>query len=64
MYPWDKWFDGKIYQLDNGDDFTATKTENFRTTVSKAAKERQVKVRTAVVNDGKSLVVQMTGPAE
>jgi hypothetical protein len=57
-FPWDQWFNGKIWQLDNGEDFTATKTENFRTTVGKAAKDRGIKVKTAVTNEGKSLVVQ------
>lgn len=57
-YPWDLWLNGKVWQLDNGDDFIATKTTNFRQAVIKAAKAKGLKAKVAVVNDGKSLVVQ------
>lgn len=56
-YPWDEWFDGKIRQLDVGEDFDA-KIESFRSTISGAAKDRGIRVRTATTNGGKSIVVQ------
>lgn len=59
-YPYDQWFNGKVWQLDAGEDFDV-KMSSFRSTIIAAAKDRGVKVRTAAVNDGKSLVVQKTG---
>lgn len=56
-YPLDEWFNGKVWQLDAGEDFDA-KPENIRITLSKAAKARDGKLRTALVNDGKSVVIQ------
>lgn len=60
QYPWETWFDGKIRQLEGGDDFTC-KLSSFRSTVAKEAKARKVKIRTAIVNGGKDLVVAKIG---
>lgn len=58
QYPYDEWFNGKIWQLENGEDFTAVKTANFRGSLLEVARKRGLKIRTAIVNDGKSLVIQ------
>lgn len=60
-YPWDEWFNGKIWQLDAGEDFDI-KMVSMKSIVSKTAKDRGVRVKTATVNDGKSLVIQQVGP--
>jgi hypothetical protein len=56
-YPFDEWFNGKIWRLDAGEDFSSA-PETFRTTLSKTARARGIKIRTAMVNDKKSIVVQ------
>lgn len=56
-YPLDEWLNGKILELTFGEDYHC-QPENLRATLSKAAKDRGGKVRTALVNDKKSLVVQ------
>lgn len=57
LYPLNDWLSGKIYELTFGEDYHC-KPENLRATLSKAAKTRGGKVRTALINDGKSLVIQ------
>lgn len=58
-YPWETWFNGKPWQLDAGEDFDATlKPESFRATARSAAQKRGGKLKAAVINDGKSLVIQ------
>lgn len=58
-YPWDEWFNGKPWQLDSGEDFEAElKIDSFRATAKSAAKKRNGTIKTAVVNDGKSIVIQ------
>jgi hypothetical protein len=57
QYDWDGWFNGKVWQLDAGEDFTS-KIASFRSTIAEAARVRGIKVRTATVNDGKSIVIQ------
>lgn len=56
-YDWSTWFNGKVWQLDAGEDFTS-KIASFRSTVAEAARTRGIKVRTATVNDSKSIIVQ------
>jgi hypothetical protein len=58
-YPWDEWLDGDPWELTSGEDFQAKlKIESFRATAKSAAKKRSGTIKTAVVNDGKSLVIQ------
>lgn len=50
-YDWDRWFDGNVWKLVEGEDFTA-KTSSFRTSVASAAKRRGHEVRTSIPEDG------------
>lgn len=50
-YDWDEWFDGRIWRLVEGEDFTA-KASSFRTSVSAAAQRRGQSVRTSIPEDG------------
>lgn len=53
-YPWEKWFDGSIWRLVGGEDFTVP-AENFRRGVLEAARQHGVAIRTSVV-DGDVIV--------
>ena len=55
-YPLDQWFDGSIWQLERGQDFTV-QTQNMRGVLSAAAKSRGMCLRTRILSDTQ-LVVQ------
>jgi len=48
-YPWDEWLDGDVWKLTQGEDFTASMS-NFRGLVYMKAQDRQLQVRTRVVD--------------
>ena len=54
-YPWNEWFDGRIYKLVQGEDFE-TSPLGFRSSIYNAAARHDVKVRTSVVDGG--IVIQ------
>ena len=58
QYPYDDWFDGALWRLRRGEDFTVTPT-SMRTTIYSAAKRRGVTVETRLV--GGVLLIQRTG---
>lgn len=60
----DKWFDGRIVQLDYGDEpwWPETRdTESVRTGLHTIAKSRGISIRTQVSNDGYTITFQATG---
>lgn len=46
-YPWDEWFDGNVWQLEQGRDFESS-PERMRQMVGMTARKRGLKVRTSV----------------
>lgn len=64
-YDWNSLFDGSIWELVQGEDFTVS-AQSFRGAVYAAKVARGVEVKSAkVVRDGKTIVVlQMTGTAK
>lgn len=56
-YPWDDWFDGRIWCLVRGVDFD-TECRLFRSAITSKAKARRVKVRTSVKTDLNRVYVQ------
>lgn len=54
-YDWDTWFNGDIWQLEQGEDFEVDPA-SFRSTITAAARRYEVSVRTAV--NGNSVVLQ------
>lgn len=58
-YPWDEWFDGQLWELVPGKDFTGS-AAGIRSSAYNAAKVRGVKVRT-YYKDGKVYVQKVKG---
>ena len=54
-HPWRQWLDGRIWQLQHGEDFHC-KVESFRTAAFVAARRHGIKIRTSVVEGG--IVIQ------
>jgi hypothetical protein len=46
MYPYDEWFDGRVWTLKRGEHYT-TVEETFRQTVSMAGRNRNLVVKTS-----------------
>jgi hypothetical protein len=57
VHPWDKWFDGAIWELKSGEDFQAT-TKSMRKMTSDMGARKGFQVKTSVVGD--VLYVQAT----
>ena len=55
QYPWDDWFDGRIWQLEPKEDFDGPATSLERV-IRTSANRRRLKVRVRI--DGKNIVVQ------
>ena len=49
-YPWDEWFDGKMRKLQHGVDYEL-ETRNMQRGILKKARQRNVRIRTAVEDD-------------
>lgn len=47
-YPWDKWLDGKVWELTGGEDFTVP-SKSFRSAAAQAAVTRGGEIKTAVL---------------
>lgn len=66
-YPWDDWFNGDIWVLEHGRDFTA-KLASFRVIAYAAARRRGVRLKTGLNPDGQSIAIQaiplVTVPAD
>lgn len=66
-YPYAQWFDGQMWALKEGEDFT-TSVDSLRGAINSAKNKRGVQVRTASVLDpatGKHIVtIQKTGTLE
>ena len=56
-YPYDKWFDGKIWELTSKIDFDVN-IDSLRVCIYNAAKRRSLRVRTSITQNGESLVIQ------
>lgn len=50
FYPWDEWFDGRIWQLTKGEDFSVS-LHSFRTCAYLAASKRGGRVRSSTSGD-------------
>ena len=65
-YPYAQWFDGQMWALEEGVDFT-TSVDSLRGAINSAKKKRKIAVRTAAVTDpatGRHIVtIQKTGEA-
>lgn len=49
-YPWDRWFDGRTWRLEQGVDFD-TSVRTMRSTVMASASRRGIRVKTALERD-------------
>lgn len=56
-YPWDQWFDGRIWRL-TPDDFAGTTPIKFRQAALSAASRRRLPVKTRI--EGDTVVMQAT----
>jgi hypothetical protein len=63
LYPWDQLMDGQVWQLAQGEDYTA-KTNTVLANARAQAKRRDGTVRTRILNDAgrESLVIQFRRP--
>lgn len=55
IYPWDKWFDGQVWKLTQGEDFTITPA-GFRALAVKTAQRRNIAATVAL--RGSSVFIQ------
>lgn len=56
-YPLDQWFDGSVWELVQGQDFTC-KYVSLRTALQAKAREHKGAIRIALMEDGKRAVLQ------
>ncbi len=56
-FPWDEWLDGSVWELLAGEDYTV-KTRSFRSNAQSVARKRQGRLRSALLPEGKGLVIQ------
>jgi hypothetical protein len=62
-YPWDKWLDGNIWELSQGEDFRESiSPSNFRIMAYQAAKKRGLKIRTSVQKE--KVIIQAYKPTK
>lgn len=61
-YPWDKWFNGRIWQLEAGKDFHVS-VKSFATALRTRARALGLTVRSATVG-GRYLVVENLTPTQ
>jgi hypothetical protein len=57
-YPWDTWFDGQIWQLEQGTDFPGN-TRSFMSNARNVARGRGLTLR--MMREGETLTLQATG---
>lgn len=62
-YPWDEWFNGKVWELVQGVDFPGT-VKGFRQNANKKATSMGGVMRSSLLEDGKRLVIQFVKRAE
>lgn len=63
QYPWDEWFDGSVWKLTEGEDFTC-KPESLRSSATAAAAAQGLALKTSVDPDDNAVILQMTGKAD
>lgn len=56
-YEWDKWLNGQVWKLTQGEDFTIS-VSNFRNSAFVAAGKRDLKVRTTTNKADGTVVIQ------
>ena len=56
-YPWDQWFNGEVWKLTKGEDFTI-RVDSMITSAYQIAKKRGVRVRVRRIEDEQALVLQ------
>jgi hypothetical protein len=63
IYPWETWFDGRVWKLHSGKDFQGP-ASRFQTNLYShpVASRRGLKVRSSIVDDNKALVIQAYKP--
>lgn len=59
-YPWDKWFDGHIWELKQGEDFQRS-VENMYSLVYYTGRRNDLNLQIKCNNANKSLIVQYLG---
>lgn len=59
-YPWDEWFNGKVWEVEAGTDFSTT-PESFRMTIKSAAKSRGGSVKIAKLDEKRLVFQYVTG---
>lgn len=57
-YPWEDWFDGSPWQLKHGEDFNSL-PKSMQAYIAKVAKDKDVRVRTSLLEDGVVLQAQV-----
>lgn len=57
-YPWDEWFDGNVWMLQQDRDFTAS-PERMRQMIGMTARKRGLKVRTSVNKLERKIAMQV-----
>lgn len=62
-YPWQKWFNGRIWILENGKDFKTNDLKNWINTARSAARKHGVKIHVNVIKDTNKVRVQAYVPA-
>ena len=62
-YQWSSWVDGTPWKLVKGTDFTVT-TETMQANARTYAKKNDLVVRTAITDNGDSLIVQFSDRSE
>lgn len=62
IYPWDEWFDGDVWELVFGEDFTI-KTKSMRTNAQSVARKRGGRLKTGETKEG-NLILQFIPPRQ
>jgi hypothetical protein len=57
VYPWHLWFDGRVWELEQGKDFV-TSRHTFRNTASCAARRRQLVIETVLPRGENTVIIR------
>jgi len=57
IYPWDRWLDGQVWELEHGQDFTLDR-ESFRRAAQVIARRRGLTLKTSVPRGGSTVIMQ------
>jgi hypothetical protein len=62
-YPLDEWFNGSIWKLTRGEDYTIT-TAHMRSVLYTAARNRGLRLMSSIQDDGNSIVISVYKPEQ